>query len=394
MRRVMGTTEYVPPDDSVEGVREALRACLGRLHGQAWGMPAGFYTSPEFLASEVEALFRMEWVCIGRVEEAAGPGDYWTVDLLGEPLLVVRAGDGRLRVFSNVCRHRGMPVASGTGNTQHLQCPYHAWTYDLRGRLVRAPLIEGRDDFDQTSCALPEVAMEVWQGFLFVNLDGQAAPLGPRLEGLVPLVRNYHMEDMVLGHCETESWETNWKCLTENFMEGYHLSTVHYETLHPVTPTRLCEHFPAGEGYLGYYSGFPADLPQRGRYHPDLTDAERGYCVMFAIMPGLVAGVAGHMATFICLQPESAGRVPGKARNRLRRHRHRRPRTRGGCGISSNARWPKTRCSWRTSSAASTRAAIGPARWGRATSKARSGTSTSTWRAGSAEGDRARSPGR
>ena len=106
----------------------------------------------------------------------------------------------------------------------------------LRGRLLRAPLIEGRDDFDQGSCALPEVATEVWQGFLFVNLDGRASPLAPRLEGLVPLVRNYHMEDMVLGHCETESWDTNWKCLTENFMEGYHLSHVHYETLHPVTP--------------------------------------------------------------------------------------------------------------------------------------------------------------
>ena len=299
-------------DGSAGEILSALRACLARPHERAWSMPAGFYTSPEFLAVETGELFHREWVCIGRAEEAASPGDYWTTDLLGEPLLVVRAGDGRLRVFSNVCRHRGMPVANGRGNAQHLQCPYHAWTYDLRGRLLRAPLIEGRDDFDQASCGLPEVATEVWQGFLFVNLDGQASPLAPRLEGLVPLVRNYHMEDMVLGHCETESWDTNWKCLTENFMEGYHLSHVHYETLHPVTPTRLCEHFPAGEGYLGYYSGFPADLPQRGRYHPDLTDAERGYCVMFAIMPGLVAGVAGHMATFICLQPESVDRVRGK----------------------------------------------------------------------------------
>ena len=308
----MTDTEHSPQYESMEAVREALRASLDRPHGQAWSMPAGFYTSPEFLAVETGELFHKEWVCIGRAEEAASPGDYWTTDLLGEPLLAVRAGDGRLRVFSNVCRHRGMPVANGRGNAKHLQCPYHAWTYDLRGRLLRAPLIKGRDDFDQASCGLPEVATEVWQGFLFVNLDGQASPLAPRLEGLVPLVRNYHMEDMVLGHCETESWDTNWKCLTENFMEGYHLSTVHYRTLHPVTPTRLCEHFPAGEGYLGYYSGFPPDLPRRGKYHPDLTDAERGYCVMFAIMPGLVAGVAGHMATFICLQPESVDRVRGK----------------------------------------------------------------------------------
>ena len=98
-----------------------------------------------------------------------------------------------------------MPVASGCGATQHLQCPYHAWTYDLRAASC-GPLMEGRDDFDPASCGLPEVATEVWQGFLFVNLDGRASPLAPRLEGLVPLVRNYHMEDMVLGHCETESW--------------------------------------------------------------------------------------------------------------------------------------------------------------------------------------------
>ena len=308
----MTVTTNVSSRDSVKEVRKALRACLDRPHSRAWGMPAGFYSSPEFLAFEVEELFRKEWVCIGRVEEAAAPGDYWTVDLIGEPLMVVRGRDGRLRVLSNVCRHRGMPVASGSGTTQHLQCPYHAWTYDLMGRLVRAPLINGRDDFDPKTCGLPEVATEVWQGFLFVNLDGQASPLAPRLDGLEPLVSNYHMEDMVLGHCETESWETNWKCLTENFMEGYHLSHVHYDTLHPITPTRLCQHFPAGEGYLGYYSGFPADLAQRGRSHPDLTEAERGYSVMFAIMPGLVAGVAGHMATFICLQPESASRVRGK----------------------------------------------------------------------------------
>ena len=299
-------------EDAVESVREALRACLDRPHGQAWGMPAGFYTSPEFLALEVDELFRKEWVCIGRVEEAAAPGDYWTVDLLGEPLLVVRGEDGRLKVYANVCRHRGTPVASGRGNTRHFRCPYHAWTYDLRGRLLRAPFIEGREDFDRAGCGLPKIATEAWLGFLFVNLDGQAPPLAPRLEGLLPLVRNYHMEEMVLGHCETESWNTNWKCLTENFMEGYHLSTVHYGTLHPIMPTRLCEHFPAGEGYLGYYSGFPAGLPPRGRYHPDLTDAERNRSVMFAIMPGLVAGTAGHKGTFICLQPESADRVRGK----------------------------------------------------------------------------------
>ena len=308
----MAATGPASRDHSVEGLRAALRDCLDRPAERPWGLPAGFYTSAEFLAFEVEHLFREEWICIGRVEEAVAPGDYWTIDLLGEPLVVVRAEDARLRVHSNVCRHRGMPVALGRGNTRRFRCPYHAWTYDLRGRLRRAPLLEGREDFDPARCRLPEVASETWQGFLFVNLDGQAAPLAPRLRGLMPLVRNYHMEDMVLGHVETETWSTNWKCLTENFMEGYHLSTVHYETLHPTTPTRLCEHFPAGEGYLGYFSRFPADLPPRGRCHRDLGEAERGRSVMFAALPGLVAGVAGHLVAFICVQPEAAGRVRGK----------------------------------------------------------------------------------
>ena len=308
----MAATGAASRDASVEGVRAALRECLARPEDRPWGLPAGFYTSAEFLSLEIEGLFRGEWICIGRVEEAVAPGDYWTLDLLGEPLVVVRAEDARLRVHSNVCRHRGMPVATGRGNARRFRCPYHAWTYDLRGRLRRAPFLEEREDFDPARCRLPEVASETWQGFLFVNLDGRAAPLAPRLAGLMPLVRNYHMEDMALGHVETETWNTNWKCLTENFMEGYHLSTVHYETLHPTTPTRLCEHFPAGEGYLGYYSRFPAGLPPRGRYHPDLTDAERNRSVMFAIMPGLVAGTAGHKGSFICLQPESADRVRGK----------------------------------------------------------------------------------
>ena len=114
---------------------------------------------------------------------------------------------------------------------------------------------------------------------------------------------------MVELHSEESIWETNWKCLTENFMEGYHLSTVHRKTLHPITPTHLCKHFPAGQGYFGYFSVFPDDLPQRGKYHPDLTTEERQRSVMFAIPPGHVAGVAGHKVSYLYLQPDTVDTV-------------------------------------------------------------------------------------
>ena len=92
-------------------------------------------------------------------------------------------------------------------------------------------------------------------------------------------------------------------------MEGYHLSTVHRKTLHPITPTRLCEHFPADQGYFGYFSVFPDDLPQRGKYHPDLTTEERQRSVMFAIPPGHVAGIAGHKVSYLYLQPDTVDTV-------------------------------------------------------------------------------------
>ena len=299
-------------DPAIEIILTALERSLDQTYASANALPAGFYTDPDFLQHEIEQIFYKEWVCIGRVEEAPNPGDYWTFDLLGEPLLVVRDDAQQLRVLANVCRHRGMPVMTGSGQTRQLLCPYHNWSYDLSGQLQRTPLLEPRADFNRKDCRLPEVSSTVWNGFLFVNLDAQAKPLAPRLVGLESLVKNYHMEQMQLHLNQEETWPTNWKCLTENFMEGYHLSTVHYETLHPITPTRLCEHFPAGEGYFGYFSHYPGDLPQRGTYHPDVTAFERGCSVMFAIPPSFVAGVGGHMTNYVCLQPKSVDNVHAK----------------------------------------------------------------------------------
>ena len=296
----------------VTTILDALSAYSGLSYDQAKSLPAGFYTDQAFLDYEIEHLFHKEWLCLGRVEEIPAAGDYFTLDVVGEPLLVVRDQQQAIRIFSNVCRHRGMPVASDKGNTNTFVCPYHAWSYDTQGQLLRTPFIEGRADFPINDCQLPEFNSTVWGGFIFVNLDGRAAPLQPRLVGLEPLLKNYHIDDMTILYNNPEVWNTNWKCLTENFMEGYHLSHVHRETLHPVTPTRLCEHFPPGEGYIGYYSHFPPDLPQRGYYPPDLTEKERNYSVMFAVMPGLVSGAAGHMMSYICLYPRDVDTVYAK----------------------------------------------------------------------------------
>jgi phenylpropionate dioxygenase-like ring-hydroxylating dioxygenase large terminal subunit len=200
-------------------------------------------------------------------------------------------------------------LAEGRGNRLRLVCPYHHWSYDLDGRLIGAPRLDTHATFDKTTCRLPEFPSEEWHGFLFTNLAENPPPLAPRLQSLERLIRNYHMEQMKLHYLAEEVWPTNWKCMIENFMEGYHLSPLHRTTLHLVNPTRLCSHYAAGEAHFGYNAGYVPELPRSTKGHPDLTEAEIHNCVMFAVPPGLVSGCGGDYSSFICVQPETVDRV-------------------------------------------------------------------------------------
>ena len=295
-----------PPAESrssAQVLRAELASLLHLPRSAAKAMPAACYTSAEFLDLEREEVFRRQWICVGHVGEVAKKGDYFTTELVDEPLLVVRGADGIVRVLSNVCRHRGHPVAEGSGHAARFVCGYHAWTYATDGRLLSAPLIPESEHFDRQSCRLPEFAVATWQGFIFVNLDGTATPLGPALAAIEPTIRNYHPAERRFLFGAEETWNTNWKCLVENFMEGYHLSPTHANTLHAITPTILCEKLPNGPGYTGYRSNFAPDCPERGPYHEDLTPQERRSDVFYCIFPSFVVGFCPHFTLYMCLRP-------------------------------------------------------------------------------------------
>ena len=294
---------------NLDEILDILSNYRQRNYDLARSMPPAFYTSEEVFNLEQERLFRSQWVCLGRIDQIPNPGDYFTTNLINEPLIVVRTKPNEIKVLSNVCRHRGSVIADGSGNSKVFVCPYHSWTYHLNGELRHAPLIDKRSDFDPNHCRLPTFATEIWGGFIYVNLDGTASSLVGQLEGLSKMIEHYHVGEMIERHAEESIWDCNWKSLTENFMEGYHLSTVHRETLHDITPTRLSKHFSPGEGYFGFYSVFPDDLPQRGNYHADLTSEERNRSVMFAVPPLHVVGVAGHKMTYLYLRPETVSTV-------------------------------------------------------------------------------------
>ncbi|MEM0944036.1 MAG: aromatic ring-hydroxylating dioxygenase subunit alpha, partial [Pseudomonadota bacterium] len=222
------------------------------------GLPGVLYADAGVFRREVERLLASEWMPIGRADEIPSPGDFLTVELLGEPLVIIRGDDGAIRCFSNICRHRGALIADGTGNARRLVCPYHAWSYDrTSGELLAAPRMKHRIAPGQ--CDLPEISTEVWLGFIYVNIDGSAPPLSPRLAALEARLAPYETAKMRHVFTGTKTWQANWKAVVENFLEAYHLSVVHPATLHPITPTALAKKFEGGAQFTGYCSNYRKD---------------------------------------------------------------------------------------------------------------------------------------
>src|ERR1700744_2561877 len=140
---------------------------------RASSLPAPFYAETGILAEEKERIFRHTWQVVGHRDQLAKPGDYFTTELVGEPLLLVRGSDGKLRGFYNVCRHRAGPPAEGCGSRKLFRCGYHGWTYGLDGALISATEIEGVEGFRPEDFALAPVRTEEWFHLVFVTLDPQ-----------------------------------------------------------------------------------------------------------------------------------------------------------------------------------------------------------------------------
>lgn len=266
-------------------------------------MPGTYYTSQDQFEHEARTVLKHGWHCLGREDELPEPGDFFTVRLLNEPLLVVRGDDQNIRVLANICRHRGMPLAEGRGHTRRFVCSYHAWIYDRDGGLLRAPRMENAG-FDAAKCRLPEHNMQLWNGFIYVNLDSSAAPFAhPDLDAMLA---PYETKELRLVHVAEEEWKTNWKCLVENFMEGYHLSVVHPQTLHGYTPTGLARKLVQGDGFTSYAANYPDKIDARGEGAPNLSNEERKRSSLFAKFPTHVASQAASLLVSLSIFPLDA----------------------------------------------------------------------------------------
>jgi len=237
--------------------------------GLASGLPNYAYTSEDFFRLEQEQLFARTWTCIGNGCNIPEPGNLQPVGFLGQPLVMVRNRQGEIKVFHNVCSHRGNELVWQACSVKRtIQCPYHGWAYDLDGRLVATPNVGGSgvhaiDGLDRNEHGLCEARSAVWMDLVFVNLSADApdfetfiAPLQQRIDKLLPGEKFAALRPAANHGCYTIDFAGNWKLCVENNLESYHLPTVHPD-LNAVSKLEDHYHFYgddlfAGQGTLCY----------------------------------------------------------------------------------------------------------------------------------------------
>ncbi len=193
----------------------------------AWTIPSRFYVDPAYLDIEKQRVFDRTWHLVGTADQVAAPGSYFTAEVVGEPVVVVRGKDGVLRAFHNVCRHRGGPVAESAGCREHFRCAYHGWTYTLDGKLIGTPDVGGMEFFDRSTMPLPPVRVETWEQFIFLNLAPQGPGLAAFLEDIPQRVARWRVAEMRHALRKDYVIQCNWKVYVDNYLEGYHIPIAH-----------------------------------------------------------------------------------------------------------------------------------------------------------------------
>jgi choline monooxygenase len=199
---------------------------------RAWTLPAFTYWKRSWFDRERSEIFLSSWRCVGHVSEIPEPGDYLTHTFIDQPLLVVRDRQNQIRAFHNVCKHRAhllLTEERGNLGKNLITCPYHAWAYDLNGALRAAPNCELVEGFDKNDISLGTVKIETIMGFIFLNLDIEAAPLGPQISAGVKRFGAHFsdLEDYQLASCTTFDIKGNWKNVGDNLLECYHCHPAH-----------------------------------------------------------------------------------------------------------------------------------------------------------------------
>lgn len=297
---------------STESTLAALAANANGSFAAANSLPPAIYHDPRIYERELDELFRQDWICIGRHAEMPDPGDYITRDIIDSPVFVVRQRNGSVKAFANVCLHRASRLLEGSGHVSRISCPYHSWTYDVEGQLIGAPFMNETSGFETSAFRLKELRCESWEGFIYVSLAEDARPLSEALAGLSGLVGNFRMGDYVSVYEHVESWDANWKCLVENFMDSYHIHRVHKDSFARYGSSEDITHlFPGEDAYTYHY--VQENEERKSVYaHPEntwLKGDDRYKTYLINVFPAHVIQLQPDLLWYLSILPEGVDRL-------------------------------------------------------------------------------------
>jgi phenylpropionate dioxygenase-like ring-hydroxylating dioxygenase large terminal subunit len=267
------------PEDALRSGPQATAAVgegheLSRLPiSEASHLPGYMYWHPEVFRREKENMFMKDWLMVAREEEVENPGDYLTLRLLDEPVIIARDEQGVLNAFYNRCAHRGVAVAKEAGSGSEFTCPYHGWLYDLRGQLMAAPHMRSNEKFDAKNCRLKPIALQRWAGWIFINFS-EAPPSFE--EFIADFDREFgflHQERCRLAEKIDITLDCNWKFAVENLMDNYHTMVLHKKTIGRNISTS--NRFVPG-AFTAFYDAKPMTWDQNSRFGSMPWIADRG----------------------------------------------------------------------------------------------------------------------
>ncbi len=289
-------------------------------------LPARAYTDAAWFDAEMEHVFASMWLAAGRAVELDRPGAFFRRDVAGASVLVVRANDGAVRAFHNVCRHRGTRICNDPHGAFQgsIQCPYHAWTYGLDGRLIAAPQMDEVSGFDRSEYPLRAVACETWDGHVFINLGSASAreisgelqrDLYEQLADLPQRFAPWRMQELRLAHRIDYEVATNWKLVVQNYNECLHCPIIH-PLLNRMHHYLGADNVPTTGSYCGGAMGFKdgvetlsSDGKRRRDFLPGLGARERTVVNYFAIYPNLLLTLHPDYMMTITIWPVDCGRT-------------------------------------------------------------------------------------
>ena len=280
-------------------------------------LPARFYTDPNHFQREVEHFFFTKWICAGRVDQIPARGDFFLRDVLGESLIVVRNEVGAVGAMFNVCRHRGTRICESACGTfpGSIQCSYHAWTYDLSGRLIGAPHMDEIVGFDRRDYPLKSIGCEEWDGHIFINLAGGSSPLRAQIGPLVDRFRPWRMEELRLVHRTVYDVKANWKLIIQNYNECLHCPVLH-PLLNQMHHYLGADNAPSEPTFCGGTMGFKEgvetlsrDGKLRRRWLPGLGDAEKSIVSYFSIYPNMLLTLHPDYMVTVTIWPKAPDRT-------------------------------------------------------------------------------------